>query len=391
MKRVSCFVGDEGDLFFAGINESSTLRDLKIYLTKTQWVPASFKLVLARDGSQSILCEEVPAETRSDQVTNRLRVVAANDEIDLTRTVRSVLGDINTWLDVDILIVPCGDVLGKRKEPPVSDNEELQSVQVLPLRGLTHVMQHITDFVGLPHTIVLAVREGWSSVVRAFGDTKSCSLDAMDEAAANGHLETVKWIILVEIFISYNTRLAVEAVDAAGQTSILDLLLRNKPEELVVAALESAARHGRLDALRYFGKEGDSPSFDADKNPHKQMNVLYHASDALGEAARAGHRDAVRWILDAIAIHPKTFDVIAKAARDGWHDVVELLCAGSTKAEMLLALDRGVSYRGSLDVIQVIYDTCAPEKLVGAAKTRLSKFSHHDQATTTFLRSVEHV
>ncbi|KAG6968750.1 hypothetical protein JG688_00005669 [Phytophthora aleatoria] len=53
---------------------------------KTQPVPADFKLVLATDGDQSLLCEEVVVEERNERVTTVMNALAAQEEIDLSRT-----------------------------------------------------------------------------------------------------------------------------------------------------------------------------------------------------------------------------------------------------------------------------------------------------------------
>ncbi|KAG3073386.1 hypothetical protein PI124_g20293 [Phytophthora idaei] len=154
--------------------------------------------------------KEVGVPSRSEDVSNHLDSLAARKEIDLTRPVRGVFSDGHSWLDV--LIVAIDDAaLGKRKERSESFDDAshqnnisrqfvLQSVRSLTrLRGLSHVRNQISDFVpNAPDTIDSAVREGWINVVRAYGDALPCSVDAMDEAAARGHLEVVKWPSRVE-------------------------------------------------------------------------------------------------------------------------------------------------------------------------------------------------
>ncbi|KAG6968767.1 hypothetical protein JG688_00005670 [Phytophthora aleatoria] len=127
------------------------------------------------------------------------------------------------------------------------------------------------------------------------------------------------------------------------------------------------------------------------------MKELYRASDALGEAARAGQREAVRWILDEekLAMYRSYVDssifVIERAVRDNQHDVVELVCSCCSKDEVYSTLHRGVSLRCGLNAIKAIYNACPPEKLAGAAKELLAKFNPCDEETVKFLRSVEHI
>ncbi|KAG6943017.1 hypothetical protein JG688_00017820 [Phytophthora aleatoria] len=154
---------------------SSTIWDLKIYLKKTHFLPAHFKLVLGKDGDQVVMCKEVGAPSRSEDVSNHLDSLAARKEIDLTRTVRGVFSDGHSWLDVDVLIVAIDDAaLGKRKERSESFDDAshqnnisrqfvLQSVRSLTrLRGLSHVRNQISDFVpNVPDTIDSAVLVDW--------------------------------------------------------------------------------------------------------------------------------------------------------------------------------------------------------------------------------------
>ncbi|KAG3073388.1 hypothetical protein PI124_g20292 [Phytophthora idaei] len=180
---------------------------------------------------------------------------------------------------------------------------------------------------------------------------------AMAEAARHNQVEVVKY--LIKRYKTYNTRLAVETADAVGQTEVLVHLLWNKPEDLVIAALESVARHGRVDILKSFENDSDyETDEDYEDRRYERMEGLYRASDVLGEAARAGHRGAVRWILDAARVESKTIHVIERAVRDVRHDAVVLLCSCCTKEERYLTLYRGISLRSTLDAIKAIYDAC---------------------------------
>ncbi|KAG2835535.1 hypothetical protein PC129_g7042 [Phytophthora cactorum] len=394
-----------------------------------------------------------------------MNALAAQEEIDLSRTVRSVFGDDSSLSCVDVLIVEQDGILGKRKDRPVSGGVLLQSVRALPpLRGLLHVMKQISDFViNIPDTIDLAAREGWARVVRAHGEALPCSLDAMDDAAARGHLEVVKW--LHEHHPEWNTRYGLadavvnghpEVVDwlieygrdwdfnwkhyerfdcseimlkhleekrksypitcpiveaaAAGWLDEIERLHCNVSAYKIKFAMAEAARHnqvevitylikryGRMDVLRYLGSYGVYKEGEHERQLYDRVKELCRASDALGEAARAGQREVVRWILDEenLAMYRSYVDssifVIERAVRDNQHDVVELVCSCCSKDEVYSTLHRGVSLRCGLDAIKAIYNACPPEKLAGAAKELLAKFNPCDEETVKFLRSVEHI
>ncbi|KAG3051099.1 hypothetical protein PI124_g20289 [Phytophthora idaei] len=52
------------------------------------------------------------------------------------------------------------------------------------------------------------------------------------------------------------------------------------------------------------------------------MQELCHGGDALREAARTGHREAVGWILEVVNDENKIIQVIEQVVRDGEHDVL---------------------------------------------------------------------
>ncbi|KAF1782740.1 Ankyrin repeat-containing domain [Phytophthora cactorum] len=202
--------------------------------------------------------------------------------------------------------------------------------------------------------IVEAAAAGWlDEIERLHCNASAYKIKvAMAEAARHNQVEVVK-------YKTYNTRLAVKTADAVGQTEVLVHLLWNKPEDLVIAVLESVARHGRVDILKSFENDSDyETDKDYEDRRYERIEGLYRASDVLGEAARAGHREAVRWILDAARVESKTIHVIERAVRDGRHDVVVLLCSCCTKEERYLTLYRGISLRSNLDAIKAIYDAC---------------------------------
>ncbi|KAG2797766.1 hypothetical protein PC111_g21143 [Phytophthora cactorum] len=230
--------------------KSSTIWDLKIYLKKTHFLPAHFKLVLGKDGDQVVMCKE-------------------------------------WWIGLSSMVAT-GISTGR------------------PTRRL-------------------------DEVERLHCDASAYKIKvAMAEAARHNQVEVVKY--LIKRYKTYNTRLAVETADAVAKL-----------------------KHGRVDILKSFENDSDyETDEDYEDRRYERMEGRYRASDVLGEAARAGHREAVRWILDAARVESKTIHVIERAVRDGRHDVVVLLCSCCTKEERYLTLYRGISLRSTLDAIKAI-------------------------------------
>ncbi|KAG4225829.1 hypothetical protein PC116_g25745, partial [Phytophthora cactorum] len=242
--------------------KSSTIWDLKIYLKKTHFLPAHFKLVLGKDGDQVVMCKE-------------------------------------WWIGLSRMLKHLEE---KRKSYPTT----CPIVEAVATRRL-------------------------DEVERLHCDASAYKIKvAMAEAARHNQVEVVKY--LIKRYKTYNTRLAVETADAVAKL-----------------------KHGRVDILKSFENDSDyETDEDYEDRRYERMEGRYRASDVLGEAARAGHREAVRWILDAARVESKTIHVIERAVRDGRHDVVVLLCSCCTKEERYLTLYRGISLRSTLDAIKAI-------------------------------------
>ncbi|KAG6968362.1 hypothetical protein JG687_00003797 [Phytophthora cactorum] len=215
--------------------------------------------------------------------------------------------------------------------------------------------------------IVEAAAAGWlDEIERLHCNVSAYKIKfAMAEAARHNQVEVITY--LIKRYKTYSTRLAVETAAAVGHI-----------------------RYGRMDVLRYLGSYGVYKEGEHERQLYDRVKELCRASDALGEAARAGQREVVRWILDEENLAISIF-VIERAVRDNQHDVVELVCSCCSKDEVYSTLHRGVSLRCGLDAIKAIYNACPPEKLAGAAKELLAKFNPCDEETVKFLRSVEHI
>ncbi|KDO28559.1 hypothetical protein SPRG_06417 [Saprolegnia parasitica CBS 223.65] len=133
-----------------------------------------------------------------------------------------------------------------------------------------------------------------------------CSSDAMDNAAANGHLEVVR-------FLHSHRRegctvFAMDTAAANGHLDVVTLLHFHRTEGCTTKALDSAITNGHLDIVCFLIKhrtEGASPNI-------------------LDEAATKGHLDVVRY-LHSLGTFGCTLAAVDGAARFGHLKVVAFL------------------------------------------------------------------
>ncbi|KAE9314295.1 hypothetical protein PF008_g19518 [Phytophthora fragariae] len=101
VRKVVCACGH--NVFRVSINESAAVAELKDEIHRR--MAGMSKLVKAKIGNLSLTRDEVRGR-HSLQVADRLRLLAASDEIDTSRTVRAVFGDRESREAIDVLIVP---------------------------------------------------------------------------------------------------------------------------------------------------------------------------------------------------------------------------------------------------------------------------------------------
>ncbi|KDO28582.1 hypothetical protein SPRG_06438 [Saprolegnia parasitica CBS 223.65] len=149
---------------------------------------------------------------------------------------------------------------------------------------------------------------GFLPLVRSLHDRGfECSTDAMDKAAATGHLEVVTFL-----HAHRNEGCTTKAMDDAatnGHLDVVQFLDCNRTEGCTVDALDGAISHGHLDVVRFLVEhrtEGASPNIldRAAANGHLHVVEYLHTlgtfdctTDAVDKAAAGGHLDVVQFLL----------------------------------------------------------------------------------------------
>jgi hypothetical protein len=200
-----------------------------------------------------------------------------------------------------------------------------------PLEVLKWLLDHQPDSQQLPGYCVMDDTGAWghldvlqyfhslqlsSFTTRTFsrGDEENadapswCTDDAMNEAAANGHLDVVKW------------------------------LHANRPEGCSTLAMDGAASNGNLEVVKWL-------------HEHRTEGCT---TDAMDDAAGGGHLDVVQW-LHSNREEGCTSFAMDSAARSGHLDVVKWLHRHRSEGATKDALD-GAADNGHLNVVQWLHE-----------------------------------
>lgn len=135
--------------------------------------------------------------------------------------------------------------------------------------------------------------------------TEGCTTDAMNQAAANGHLEVVKW--LHENRKEGCTVVAMDYASANGHFEVVKWLFENNVVKCRQRALDSAAKHGRYEIVKFLIQHGMSAT-----------------SKTLETASKGGHLDVVKYLIEDAAIQC-TAKAISKAASNAEIKVFDYL------------------------------------------------------------------
>ncbi|KAG7384338.1 hypothetical protein PHYPSEUDO_002745 [Phytophthora pseudosyringae] len=200
-----------------------------------------------------------------------------------------------------------------------------------------------------------AAARGRLGIMQWLHSTRSegCSVDAFTEAAANGHLHVLRWLIQhypqlsrpvhclvaaaehghVEILRFLRPRVswfeatpAVEAAAAIGQVRSLEMLLPAR----TARAFITAAANGRVEVLQFFMDRRDACS---------------SGEHSLKKAARFGHIDAIKLLLPTCD-RVDASHALRSAAKWGRAVVAQLLLerVSFRKAEVAHALQKAVDH-----------------------------------------------
>jgi hypothetical protein len=153
-----------------------------------------------------------------------------------------------------------------------------------------------------------AAAEGHLEVVKWLHEHRSegCSPSVINTAARNGHLEVVKW--LHEHIMVGCTTAAMDGAAANGHIDVVRWLHEHRTEGCTTTAMDRAAGRGHLDVVEWlhFNREEGCTSF------------------AMDSAARSGHLDVVKW-LHRHRSEGATDNAMDGAAYNGHLDVVQWL------------------------------------------------------------------
>ncbi|KDO28662.1 hypothetical protein SPRG_06517 [Saprolegnia parasitica CBS 223.65] len=134
-----------------------------------------------------------------------------------------------------------------------------------------------------------------------------CSTDAMNAAAAHGHLDVVRFLHLHRR--EGCTTNAMDMAAALGHVEVVQFLHVNRTEGCTSYALDCATRNGHLDVVRFLVEnraEGASPNIlnDAAGNGHLDVVQYLHTLGSFGctvaavdDAAKNGHLEVVTFLL----------------------------------------------------------------------------------------------
>ncbi|ETI46277.1 hypothetical protein F443_09317 [Phytophthora nicotianae P1569] len=138
--------------------------------------------------------------------------------------------------------------------------------------------------------------------------TDGCTTDAMDLAALNGHLEVVQWLDA-----NRNEGCTTGAMDNAatsGELAVVKWLHEHRTEGCTLAAMNGAASNGFLIVVKWLHDNRSEGCSSAAMNGAAARGALdavkwlhHHRSEsctplAMDEAARKGHLHVLRWLFE---------------------------------------------------------------------------------------------
>ncbi|KUF98109.1 hypothetical protein AM588_10007390 [Phytophthora nicotianae] len=138
--------------------------------------------------------------------------------------------------------------------------------------------------------------------------TDGCTADAMDLAALNGHLEVVQWLDA-----NRNEGCTTGAMDNAatsGELAVVKWLHEHRTEGCTLAAMNGAASNGFLIVVKWLHDNRSEGCSSAAMNGAAARGALdavkwlhHHRSEsctplAMDEAARKGHLHVLRWLFE---------------------------------------------------------------------------------------------
>ncbi|ETL99880.1 hypothetical protein L917_03348 [Phytophthora nicotianae] len=189
-----------------------------------------------------------------------------------------------------------------------------------------------------------------------------CTADAMDGAAANGHLEIVRY--LHERRTEGCTVAAMDGAARNGFMEVVQFLHTQRTEGCTVAALDGAARNGHLDMVKFLHDnrtEGCSTAAMDDAAAGGFLEIIHflheHRNEgcttkAMNGAARSGHLEVVQFLHDD-RTEGCTTDAMDGAALLGCLSVIRFLHYNRKEGCTTRAID-GAAWRGHVEVVEFL-------------------------------------
>ncbi|RHY03031.1 hypothetical protein DYB25_003222 [Aphanomyces astaci] len=153
--------------------------------------------------------------------------------------------------------------------------------------------------------------------------------DALVNAAAGGHLEIVKFLHTHRGDDDWSTDV-VDAAAASGHVEVVQFLHTSRTQGCTISGLQMATIRGHLDVVRWI---------------HVHRNDLWRASDVIEKAAQGGHLAILQYVLDTSPNVSCTTYAMDLAATHGHLEIVQFLHAhrtdGCTEVAMQGATSNG--------------------------------------------------
>ncbi|KAK1946769.1 putative ankyrin repeat protein [Phytophthora citrophthora] len=201
---------------------------------------------------------------------------------------------------------------------------------------------NIFEHSGFSTVVDTAAEHGQFDVLKYFhelqiaGETRLyCTKNAMDKAAANGHLDIVHW--LHDNYMEGCSTAAMDEAAGNGHLDVVKWLHRHRAEGCTQAAMDKAAMYGHLDVVQWL-------------HANRSEGCTTRAMD---EAAMTGRLDMVKW-LHANRSEGCTQFAMDEAAIHGHLDVVKWLHSNRTEGCSVRAMSEA-SENGHLKVVQWLY------------------------------------
>jgi len=161
---------------------------------------------------------------------------------------------------------------------------------------------------------------------------EGCSFRALDWAAKSGHLEVIEWL--------HQSRLegcSTHALDGAagnGHLLVVEWLVRHRQEGGTRFALTAAARNGHLEVMKWLDRQGVAGGADgllSGPQLHSIINPDGPEYSLLCCAAQSGNLKAAEWVLGRVPEQERRgIEAVVSAAGHGHLSMVEWILSWCT-------------------------------------------------------------